>query len=365
MNILIIKTSAIGDVTHTLPALNAIRRRYPDAHIAWLVEEAAADLVVGQPALDRVLVSGRKRWLQELKGPKRLDAIRELFGFIRQVRDTEYDLLIDFQGLLKSSMWVALARAKRKVGFGRGMEHSEFSYLFLNERVPPVSMEVHAAERQLLLLKRLGMEAGKPKMDIPAEERHEREVDRLLKEAGLSGHTPLAVVNAVTTWPTKHWEDEKFAQVADGLLGRGWKVVFSGGPGDRERIEQIRASMRHQAYSAAGKTSLKTLAALFRRARVVITIDTGPMHIAAAVGTPVVALFGPTAPWRTGPVGDNHIIVREKLSCSPCYRKTCESVRCMRNISTERVLEAVEEISEGKTASSCRDAAEERKARHF
>ena len=132
MNILIVKTSAIGDVTHTLPALNALRKHYPEAHSPWLVEEAAADIIKGHRALDRILISRRKYWVMEMRGgfARFLKAWREVWVFILALRDTRYDLLLDFQGLLKSGVLVWLADADRKIGFGRGMEHAECSYYF-------------------------------------------------------------------------------------------------------------------------------------------------------------------------------------------------------------------------------------------
>nr|MBC8363201.1 lipopolysaccharide heptosyltransferase I [Candidatus Desulfatibia profunda] len=157
MNILIVKLSAIGDVIHTLPALNAIRKVYPSARITWLVEEAASDLLEGHQALDRVLISKRKRWLKELQGPARLNAVKEACAFLKELRDTRYDLILDFQALLKSGILIALARGKRKIGFGKGLEHMEYSYLFLNERVPAVDMEHHALLRGMMLLNALGI----------------------------------------------------------------------------------------------------------------------------------------------------------------------------------------------------------------
>ena len=123
MNILIVKLSAIGDVIHTLPALNAIRKRYPDAHITWLIEEAASSLIEGHTALNRVLVSKRKTWLKGLAGRSCLNHIREACSFIKHLRDTRYDLILDFQSLLKSGVLIGLARGGQKIGFDKGMDH--------------------------------------------------------------------------------------------------------------------------------------------------------------------------------------------------------------------------------------------------
>ncbi len=341
MNILIVKTSAIGDVIHTLPALNALRRKYPEARIDWLVEEAAADLVIGHAAIDNVLISKRKAWIRDLKQSRVKAAWQGVAGFVKKMRSTEYDLLLDFQGLLKSGIFVWLARAKRKVGFGKGMEHAEGSYIFLNEPIPPVNMDQHAVIRELLLLKAIGVESEEIIFDLPVGEEQRKKIGQMLEAEGIDPTKPLVAINPMTTWATKHWRNERFARVADQLLARGLAVVFSGGPQDVQGIEEIRAAMLGKATSLAGRTTLKELAALYDRSALLITTDTGPMHLAAAAGTPVVALFGPTAPWRTGPFGTGHMILRAKIACSPCLKKQCtQKHECMEQITMEQVVQA-------------------------
>ncbi len=343
MNILIVKLSAIGDVIHTLPALNALRRRHPGARITWLVEEAAADLVRGHRALDRVLVSRRQHWLRELKGPGRTRSLQEMRAFIRALRDTRYDLIIDFQALLKSAVLIALARGRRKVGFGPGLTHMEHSYLFLNERIPAVDMEIHALDRGLMLLEALGIPRGLFTYDLPVGKSERRAVDELLGRHGIDASRPLVAVNPVAKWETKLWSPSAFARLADRLIHRcGARVVFTGSAQDRPVIADILSRMAFPAVSLAGETSLKTLAALYRRCRLLVSTDTGPMHLACAVDTPVVALFGPTAPWRTGPYGTQHRVIRTGIACSPCFKRTCPlgTGDCMRQIPVSRVFEA-------------------------
>jgi len=344
MNILIVKTSAIGDVIHTLPALAALRRTFPDGRIDWLVEEAAADIVSGHPALNRLLIARRKSWIRMWKAGDRGRAVREVRRFVRALREVRYDLLIDFQGLLKSSIWVLFARAERKVGFGRGMEHAEMSYLFLNERIPAVSMDLHAVERERRLLRALGVEPGEVDFQVPFSREDLERARGLVKDAG--GDGGLVAINPMTTWPTKHWLPERFARLGDRLVESGRTVVFTGGVADRKGVGEIQLLMRRPAKNLAGMTSLKELAALFSLAQAVVTTDTGPMHLAAAVGTPVVALFGPTAPWRTGPWGANHRVIRLGLPCSPCFKKQCPHGRpdCMEEIDVDEVLAAVGEV---------------------
>jgi lipopolysaccharide heptosyltransferase I len=345
VHILIVKTSAIGDVIHTLPALHSLRRHYPEARIDWLIEAAAADIVSGHPELDRLLVSKRKRWMQALRrGPERLGAWREMLAFVRELRATRYDLLIDFQGLLKSGMLVGLSRAVRKVGFGRGMEHAECSYLFLNEKIPPVDMNIHAVKRELMLLEAIGVPTEEVVFDVPLMPENFRQINDLLRAKGIADPSRVAAINPVATWPTKLWDNAGFAQVADWLAGQGLSVVFTGGRGDRPVIDAIMARMREPAVSLAGDTTLKTLAALYRQAALVVSTDTGPMHIAAAVGAPVVAIFGSTAPWRTGPYGEKHQIVRLDLPCSPCLKKECSHYSCMKKLGADLVIAAVQRL---------------------
>ncbi len=344
MKILIVKTSAIGDVTHTLPALNALRAKYPAAHISWLVEEAAADIIKGHPALDRVLVSARKKWIKQIKEGAVLRALADLFHFIRQVRDTRYDLIIDFQNLLKSSVFVWLAKGDRKVGYGRGMEHSEFSYIFLNERIPPVNMDQHAVLRELLLLNKIGIESDIIVYELPVSEQQMRTAETILSNHSYNDKAKLVAINPVAGWDTKLWENNRFAAVADSLLEKGYFVFFTGSIADIAVVDDISSRMNNETINLAGKTSLKELAALYKKADVLISTDTGPMHIAAAVGTPVVALFGPTASWRTGPFGDYHEVLRGEIECSPCLKRECDSLDCMTKITVEQVIKASEKI---------------------
>jgi len=185
MKILIVKLSAIGDVIHTLPSLNAIKKHYPDAHITWLVEEDASGLIVEHEALDRVIISKRKRWLKSMLRLLCLKNIKKIYSFIIELRDTEYDLIIDFQGLLKSSILVALAKGKRKIGFDKGMEHMEYSYIFLNERIPPVNMENHALLRNLMLINALGIESKEIEYKIPISDHNRKVIDDILERYGI------------------------------------------------------------------------------------------------------------------------------------------------------------------------------------
>ena len=345
MNILVVKLSAIGDVIHTLPALNAIRKQYPGAHITWLVEEAAADLIQAHAALNRVLISKRKEWVKGLWGlhwHKNVSAIQQ---FVRTLRDTEYDIIIDFQGLFKSGILVGLARGKRKVGFDKGMNHMECSYLFYNEKVKPVDMDIHALTRALMLIESIGVHSRDVHYHIPVTTKDRAKTADLLDRHGIGAGTLFVAINPMAKWSSKLWGYAKFARLASQIRADlKAQVVFTGSAKDRLEIAEIESHMGGGVVNLAGKTTLKMLAALYQKAGCVITADTGPMHLAAAVEAPLVAIFGPTAPWRTGPFGEGHRVLREGLDCSPCFKRNCRGMECMKQISVAAVYANVEQV---------------------
>lgn len=343
MNILIVKMSAIGDVIHTLPALNALRDHFPNASITWLVEEAAADLVIGHPSVDNVIVSKRKRWMKSLFSSSCPSALIKILSFIRTLRETEYDMIIDFQGLLKSGVMVMLARGEKKIGFDKGMEHAECSHLFYNLRLTPVSMEIHALKRGLMMIQSLGVKVDKVEYRLPVTPGDQGAVHALLKRNGIRAEEKIICINPQATWETKLWDNEKFADLSDRIQERyGARIVFTGGAEDRAVIEDIISMTNKACVNLAGLTTLKMLATLYAKAAVLVTTDTGPMHLGAAAGTRVVAVFGSTAPWRTGPYGSDHVVVRSAGRCSPCFKRECVHRTCMHDISVDQVMSAVD-----------------------
>ncbi len=344
MNILIVKLSAIGDVIHTLPAMNALKDHFPDVRITWLVEEAAADLILGHPSLDNVIVSKRKRWIKQLFSASFPKAAMEIVSFIRTFRSKEYDMVIDFQGLLKSGIMVMLARGKEKIGFDKGMEHAECSHFFYNRRIPPVSMEIHALTRGMMMVQALGVESDRVDYRLPVTNEDRRLVNDLLSENGVLSKEKIICINPQATWETKLWDNEKFAKLSDQIQAHcEARIVFTGGGEDRPVIDAIMSMADKTCINLAGLTSLKMLAALYEQADVLVTTDTGPMHLGAAVGTRVVAIFGSTAPWRTGPYGSDHMVVRSNIECSPCFKRECGHRTCMKAISVDQVMSAVKE----------------------
>ena len=338
MNILIVKLSAIGDVIHTLPALSAVRKHYPDAHITWVVEEASADLIMDHPYLDQVIISHRKQWIDYLKHGKIGRTIHEIRSFMRDLRSRPYDLVIDFHGLFKSAVVVSLSSGKRKLGYD---SMQELSGLFLNEKIPE-DMNKHAVDRYLDFLRYLNADVSEPDFMIPVREDNKVHVDELLRANAIEKKDQFIAVSPTALWKTKLWQDEKFARLCDRIREElNIRVVLTGN--NREDLVRIQSMMKTPAVNLGAETTLRDLAYLFQLSSLLITTDSGPMHIAAAVGTPVIALFGPTDPSRTGPYGKGHTVIRKDLPCSPCFLKKCDLTQCMHDITVEEVFRTVKE----------------------
>jgi lipopolysaccharide heptosyltransferase II len=262
--------------------------------------------------------------------------------FLKELRSRKYDLVIDNHGILKSGLLVLLARGERKVGFRRSAGIAdEGSYLFTNERYRPLSIERHARERYLDLVSQMGVPAGDAQPEYPVPGELSGKAERLLREKGFFKR-PLVVIHPEAKWETKQWPRENFSRLISALAERKASVVVTGSPADAKAVGEILGGMENSAaaLNLAGKTSLRELAAFFSLADLVVTPDTGPMHLAAAVKAPLIALFGPTAPWRTGPGGEGSRVIRKDLECSPCFRKECATRECMESITVEEVLAA-------------------------
>ena len=323
--ILIIKPSAIGDVVHSLPILNLLRRRFPEAHIAWLVTPACAGLLDGHSQLNEVIRFERREFGKGYKSPR---IAVELFRFTRSLRERKFDLVIDLQGLFRSGWLVWQTRAPYRVGFASAREGA---WLFYTHRVPTGTPEQHAIERYLSIAEALGCPRGPAEFVFAVDDGDRRRVADLVPDGR------YAVLLPGTNWETKRWPAERFAALAPMLRERlGLRPVIAGGPDAAPLAELLRGT---DAVSLVGKTSLRELVALLERAAVVIANDSGPMHIAAALGRPLVTPFGPTNPVRTGPYRRTESVIRLDIPCSPCYSRTCSHQSCLQWLQAEPVLE--------------------------
>jgi 3-deoxy-D-manno-octulosonic-acid transferase/heptosyltransferase-1 len=345
-SILIVKLSAIGDVIQTLPMLEALKRQYPRAHIDWVVEEEASNLLLNHPRVNRVIISRRKSWLKKVLKPGEFwRTLGEISRFVRELRSQHYDWIIDNHGIFKSGLVMLLSRGRRKIGFQASAGIAdEGSYFFTHERYKPLSIERHALERYLDLVSQMGVHVEQAALHFPVPPDSLKGAETLLGQKVLESR-PLVVLHPVAKWETKQWPAEKFARLISALARRKATVVITGSPQDEGPVTEIlhRMDDSGKVLNLAGKTDLMELAGIFSLSDLVLSTDTGPMHLAAAVKAPLIALFGPTAPWRTGPYGNNPRIIRKGLPCSPCFKKKCQTMECMNSISVEEVLAAVEQ----------------------
>lgn len=332
MRVLIVKTSALGDIIHSLPVAMAIRRQVPVARIDWVVEAPSFNLLQGHMALNNVYLSPRHVFKQGFaKG------LRALPPFMRQLRAIKYDAVLDLQGLMKSSIFVLLSKGQKKIGFKGGKE--PLSAWPLNLPLPAYDIERHALERYLDLLAPIGLERP-AEIEYGLQPRPE-----LLAKYGqmLAGSGPLVVLHPMAKWPSKLWPEEHWANVAAGLAKAGARVVFSGGAEDRRVNQQIISlSGGHEhIVDLSGQTSLQEVMAVLGLSDLVVSTDTGIMHLAAALQKPLVALFGPTAANRTGPYGQGHIVLSNQVDCRPCFRRQCANPLCLHGLSAQLVLATV------------------------
>ncbi len=344
MKFLIVKMSALGDVVQSLPVAVAIKSQLPGAQVDWIVEKPSAPLLRDHPALDRVLVSPRHDMFGE--NGKLISPVRQ---FIHQLRQVRYDVVLDLHQLMKSAIFVALSRGACKVGWRGGKE--PLAALPLSERLPPYDIERHALDRYLDILEPLGlMRPARPDYGLAPDEPAQQAAQRL--EAEVPGQGPLVLLHPVAKWESKLWPLAHWVELARGLVGQGVRLALTGAPEDREVTGAIAGTLAGEVLDLAGRTDLPQLAALITRARIMVCTDTGVMHLAAAMGTPVVALFGPTAPWRTGPYGPGHTVLRLGLPCSPCFQRQCGNPRCLEELTPDMVLEAAVSALEKSAAST-------------
>ncbi|NIO04903.1 MAG: lipopolysaccharide heptosyltransferase I, partial [Proteobacteria bacterium] len=281
--ILIVRLSAVGDVVRTLPSLASLRKNFPSARIAWIVEEKSSDILLGQPELDEVIVFPRKAWSQYLLTGRWRSLTREVAAFIRRLRQERFDLTIDFHGILKSGLLSALTGAGFRIGFGRGF-CKEMNYLFSNWRVSLPHNAISRFERNRRLLEGMGLDTKSAvfRLSIPREDREY--VEDFFKQHDLKSRYPIVALNPGTSdkMAFKRWFPESYARVADRLVKEtGATIILTWGPGERRTAEEVQSLMESPCVILCPTTSLKQLAAIYQGCHLYLGNDTGPMHIAS------------------------------------------------------------------------------------
>lgn len=336
--ILIIKPSSLGDIVHALPVLHALRRKFPSAQIDWLVSKPFAPLLQNHPDLNNLLIFDRRRF-GSMVGSPRITA--EFARFARDLRATGYDLVIDLQGLLRTGFLSWVSGAPVRAGFRHAREMAPICYThFLDDSDP----DMHAVDRNYLVAGLVGLEPDVPAADLALNDTDRRSAEQLLAAAHVRpGFLALA---PGARWETKVWPAERFSQTITELQALGSPhCVLLGGPDELDLCTRIAEDCPRPPVNLAGKTDLRTLCAVLNQAGAVLCLDSGVLHLAVALGRPLLCLTGPTNPRRTGPWRRLHDVLRLDLACSPCYLRRLPQCThqhaCMRDLSAAAVIEAV------------------------
>lgn len=325
--ILIIKPSSLGDIIHSLPFLNAIKNHFTSSEIHWVVAKGFESLLETHPMIKKLIIIHKDDW-KNLRNIK--STLAELSEIYSELRNESYDIVIDLQGLLRSGLLAYATGAPIRIGFTEAREGSTMFYTHKIEG----GKDIHAVDRYLKIASAIGCDLNEIIFPMPLS--IESENIKALK-ASLGRY---AVIVPGARWKTKQWSAERFAQLINLLKINS---IIVGSKNDKTISEYIVSQTGDKALSMAGRTTINELIHLIRGAKIVITNDSGPMHIAAACGIPVVAIFGPTNPLRTGPYGKHHIIIKSNEPCSPCYKRRCRSVKCLNEISAEHIYQIIKE----------------------
>jgi len=322
-SILIVLHGSVGDVTRALPLANLLRRRYPTARLSWSVEPAVFPLVEHHPAVDNVILFDRNHWWKSLA------------PFLRRIRSERFDLVLDLQRLLKSGLISWWSGAPHRLGFHR-YDAKEFNWLFNNHHIPPAGDGISKLSHYLMFAQLLGIDPHPVEWRLHLPPQEETGVEKMLREV----EGPFAVFFTGSRWESKKWFPMETARCAAEVQRRyGLEIVLLGGGEDAPFASEVQESGLQRLKNWVGATSLRQAIGILARAEVAVGPDTGLMHLCAAVGTPVVSLWGATSPARTGPHGFGDLIVQGKAPCSPCYLRRCPIGRiCMRSIDIEEVI---------------------------
>lgn len=321
---LIVRLGSMGDIVHALPAVHALRESFPEARIDWVVETKWQPLVRGNPDINEAIPVKRTTWT----------ILRTCLGRLRAGR---YDCLLDFQGLYKSAALGWLSGTKKRIGWDRRAAREGGAAVFYTRPVTPRA--AHVVDQNIELAQAAGAQPGAVKFFLPRDPQAEREVESFLSTEGLG---KFFVLSPGGGWRAKCWPPERYGELHRALAERyGMRGVVNYGPGEEQLAAAVRASAGTSAPIPA-KLRLEQFLALVRRATFLVGGDSGPLHVAVAVGTPVVGLYGPTDPARNGPYSKADIVVRNAGADETTYKRGDEYASSMLSITVEQVLAAVE-----------------------
>lgn len=325
--LLLILCGSIGDVTRALPLANLIHCGFPNATLAWAVEPPSLPLVEHHPAVDEVILFDRAHWWNQF-GP-----------FLRKIRAGRFDWVLDLQRHLKSGIISRWSGAPNRLGFHR-LDSKEFNWIFNNRHIPPLGNSISKFNHYLKFAEYLGLIPDRVEWKLSLTGEEQVSVARHL--AGIRGDG-FAALFVGSRWESKGWFPAQISSCANLIQERyGLGIVLLGSEADAAIAREVENSCGRDIANLVGRTSLKEAVGIIARARVAVGPDTGLMHIAAAMDTPVISLWGATSPSRTGPYGFEELVIQGKADCSPCYLKRCPIGRvCMQSIDVEAIMAKV------------------------
>jgi heptosyltransferase-1 len=331
--IVLVKPSALGDVVQSLPVLAALRARFPDARISWVVNVAYAPLLQPLSILDEVIPFDRVASTRTLAG-----GAKYFWTLMRSLRERRFDFAIDLQGLIRSGALTLATGAHRRWGLRSAREGSRFAYNYvLDDTIGSPA----AVDRYWRVAEALGVAGLDKRFPLEISEAERGEARALL--AGLP--KPWIAVQPGARWETKRWPASAFATAMQLTIDRvGGSAIILGSRDETTIADETASRLRTPLKSLAGKTTLRILAAVLQQCDALVTNDTGPMHLAAAVGTPTASVFTCTSPRRAGPFGVGHRIVQTKVDCRESYLKTCQRMSCMTDVAPDQVVTALVRI---------------------
>ena len=323
----------VGDAVLAIPAMKAIRAKFPEAEITLLVRPWVAGVFTSAPFIDKV-------WSEP-----RPAGVGDWIRLSRSIRECRFDTALLFPNSFESAAMIFLGRVPRRIGYatdGRGW--------MLTQSLKPSTEKRHQVYYYLDLASALSAAVDRPSIDIEANAEEKAQARKVLGSAGITRDSRFLVLNPGAAYGSaKRWGEDRFAEAGDALAAElGIGVVIIGSEKERSIAERIKGLMRSHVAILNGKTSLETLLGVISESSLVLTNDSGPMHIAASLGVPTVAIFGPTDDVATGPYGRRTRIVRQPVDCSPCMLRDCPiDHRCMTRVSAEAVAVAARELLTG------------------
>jgi len=336
---LIIKLSALGDIVHALPVARTLRQANPDAFIAWMIEERYQELIQNNPDLDEVIPIRTKTWRKNWNR----ETFREILQIIKNLRQQKFDVVFDLHGLVKSGLIAMLSGARIKFGFHRKNCKEKISAIFTNKKGPYMAGGIHVVDMYLTLVQTaLGIQNEVKQFPLP--EIQEKKVEDFFQSHPNLTTKPIIGINSGAGFESKLWDLDRFAQLADRIaVEMNCSILLTWGPGEEHKTKQIAASMKQKCWIAPPTTILESIA-LYKHLALLVSCDSGPLHLCAALGIPTVSLFGPTDPVRNGAYGSNHETVYKMLSCSFCWKRKCPlgTSDCMKQVTVDEVLKAVQ-----------------------